>query len=146
SCRGRATRSTRCHAPPSRFRRPLGAPRKIADHDLVRFDVRLSRLLGLAIALPVFAACYPAEEGSPAPFGTTPANDRSKPSETQNATLPDHPTGENASAQPGGTGGAQCAKNGLAKGAAQSKAITVNGEERKYVLSVPQAYGELPQA
>jgi len=98
--------------------------------------------LGLAVALPIFAACYPAEEASPSPLGTTPLNGREKPSETQNATLPE------VAAQPPGqtTNGTPCAKTGLTKGAGQSKTITVNGEQRAYVLSVPQGFGELPQA
>lgn len=102
--------------------------------------------MGLAVALPIFTACYPAEEASPPPFGTTPANDRGKPSSTQNATLPDNQSGPTSGdpTKPGDTGA--CTKTGLAKGSAQAKSITVNGEQRSYVLSVPQGYGELPQA
>lgn len=105
--------------------------------------------MGLAVALPVFAACYPSEEASPPPFGTTPASARGADatSETKNATLPDNQTGSMNGGSSGGPGsGAQCTKAGLVKGGGQAKSITAFGDTRTYVLSVPQAYGELPQS
>lgn len=113
---------------------------KIARGDLVGFSVRFARLVVLA-ALPAFAACYTTEEVAPPPLHTTPASEKEKPSETQNATLPDAPP-------PGTTSppSSACTRSGLTKGGGQAKTITVNGEPRTYVLSVPQGYGELPQS
>jgi polyhydroxybutyrate depolymerase len=98
-------------------------------------------LFGLAVT-----ACYSTEEAHPPPLRTSPATDRQKPSETNNAELTDSNGNVVGETQVGGGGVGQCSKSGLTKGAGQKLSLGVNGETRSYVLSVPQGHGELPQS
>ena len=104
--------------------------------------MRLERVAGLAVLL-VLAACTSKEEVPPPPLRTSPGYEKPKPSETNNAQLKD-----STAADPGSTtpppSSATCNKSGLVKGAGQAKTLDVFGDTRSYVLSVPQAYGELP--
>jgi polyhydroxybutyrate depolymerase len=106
--------------------------------------VTLERLVGLGVLLAV-AACQTTEEVSPPPLRTSPAAERRKPDETNNAQLKDSP-GIIGETQPSGPSATGCTKSGLMKGAGQAKTISVWGAPRSYVLSVPQGYGELPQS
>lgn len=124
---------------------PFPRRRKIARADLVGFYVRVVRLVGLGFLLGA-TACQTTEEVSPPPLRTSPANERPRPAETNNAQLKDSVAPAGGDTQPPASGTGVCTKSGLAKGAGQAKTLAVFGESRGYVLSVPQGYGELPHA
>lgn len=129
-----------------RDRRSPGRPRKIARADLVAFDVRVVRLVGLAGLLAIASGCSSTEEAHPPPLRTSPAADRTKPAEGQSTELKDaNGNAIGGEEQPGGGSGFDCAKSGLTTGAGQKHSLAVGSDTRTYVLSVPQGYGELPR-
>jgi polyhydroxybutyrate depolymerase len=104
--------------------------------------VRLVWLVGL---LAFTGGCTSKEEVSPPPLRTSPADERPRPAETNNAQLKDS-TGIAGEQTPPAGSATGCTKGGLTKGAGQAKTIAVWGDARSYVLSVPDAYGETPQS
>lgn len=106
----------------------------------------LERLVGLAV-LVAAAGCQTTEEVSPPPLRTSPATEKPKPGEANDAELKNaNGSGNVAGETPPPATSGTCTKSGLAKGAGQAKTISVWGTTRSYVLSVPQGYGELPQS